>query len=157
MTVAPPPLPPEPAPRPAARRLEAFEGATLGAVGAPAAAFGATWTGIGDVRVHTWAFVLIVSTLVGLLAWPVFADASGPPGRRGVGFSALFAALAALLGGTVAAFPFGAVAGLVGGAVGGALAAATWRFAGRLDRATGAVALLLGAGGALGATALWLL
>ncbi|TNF33111.1 MAG: hypothetical protein EP329_08710, partial [Deltaproteobacteria bacterium] len=97
--------------RPRRRVGEVFEGAALGLVGGPAAGFGAAYSGIGDVRLHTWVFVLLVGGILGAVTWPVFADASGAPGRRGIGFSALFAAACGLVAGTMVAFPVGAISG----------------------------------------------
>jgi hypothetical protein len=139
-----------------ARLSEAFEGAALGLVGGPAAGFGAAYSGIGDVRLHTWVFVLILGGIIGTAAWPIFADASGPPGRRGVGFAALFAGACGLLAGTIAAFPVGAISGSLGGALGGAVAAAVWRLAPRLGGWTTAISAVVGAGVALAAVAAWL-
>jgi len=141
---------------PARRMSEVFEGAALGLVSGPAAGFGAAYSGIGDVRLHTWLFVLLVGGIIGAVAWPVFADSSGPPGRRGIGFSALFAGVCGLLAGTVVAFPVGAISGSLGGALGGAVAAAVWRLGPRLGGWTPAVSAVVGAGVALGAVAAWL-
>ena len=145
--------------RAAARDLRRarLEGVTLGGVTGPAAGFAAAWSGIGDARLHTAILATAFAATLGAFAWPAFAEASGPPGRRGVGFSALFAAACGLLGGGLAAFPLGGVAGALAGALGGATAAAVWRAAPRLGRGgAGAVAAIAGAGAALGATALWL-
>lgn len=144
-----------PAARGLAARAQAVEGAVLGVVGAPAAGFGAAWSGIGDGRLHTWLFVLILGGILGALSWPAFADSAGPPGRRGVGTCALFGFAVGLLAGTVAAYPFGAVTGSLGGALGAAVAALIWRARVRRGPALAASAVG-GAAVALGATAWWL-
>jgi len=135
-------------------RLERLEGAVLGAVGAPAAAWGAVWSGIGDTGPASWAFTLLVGALIGAATWPIFAASAGTPGRRGVGFSALFGGCAGLLGGTFGTFPMGAVMGSLGGAIGGAVVA----LAGRLRPRLAGWSLALGgvAGGGLGLLVIWI-
>lgn len=142
--------------RASAGRVKALEGAVLGVVGAPAAGFGAAWSGIGDGRLHTWLFALILGGILGALSWPVFADAAGPQGRRGVGTCALFGFAVGLLAATVVAYPFGAVTGSLGGALGAAVAALVWRARTPFGPALAAASAASGAVVALGATAWWL-
>ena len=48
---------------PASPRVVRLEGAVLGAVGGPAAGFGAAYAGIGDTRAVAWAFAIVIGAL----------------------------------------------------------------------------------------------
>jgi hypothetical protein len=106
-------------------------GAALGALGGPAAGYGASWAGLGDTRAHVWALAILLGALLGAMSWRVFvADRAEVPRlapRFGIGFAALFAAVVGMLAGAFAAFPIGGLFGFVGGAAGAVPAVLAWR------------------------------
>jgi len=145
------------------RRERVALGAALGAVGGPAAGFGAAWGGHGDTRAFVWLVAVLVGAALGALAWPVFTTAPAgrelPPSRPGLGFAPLFAGVVGLLAGAFAAFPLGGVFGAGCGAAGGSVVLAAWRGLARVGalplpaRALGAMAV--GMGAAVGLAAWW--
>jgi hypothetical protein len=134
-----------------------FLGSAIGAATGPVAAFGQSWAGTGDGRLHVWLLATALGALLGAVVYPTFwRDEDLAAGRQfGVGFGALFGFAVGLVAGALAAFPMGAVMGALGGLVAGAGVA----FAGRrLAPVRGGLALasLLGAGLALVCAWAWL-
>lgn len=128
-------------------------GCAIGAATGPVAAFGQSWAGTGDGRVHVWFVATAFGALFGALGYPVFhSDRSE---LYHAPFAALFGFSVGLVAGALAAFPMGAVAGAFGGLVAGAVVALSGR---RLAARRGGVVLAgaLGAGAALTVAWVWL-
>jgi hypothetical protein len=102
-------------------------GAALGAAPGPVAAFGQSWSGIGDGRAHVWILTTLVGALLGAVVFPIFwprgEAGRGEPRPYDAGFAALFGFSVGLLAGAFVAFPMGAAMGALGGALAGGVTA----------------------------------
>lgn len=134
-------------------------GAAIGAATGPVAAFGQSWAGTGDGRVHVWLLATAAGALLGALTWPLFAAPAEREGEAsampGAGFGGLFGFSVGLVAGAFAAFPMGSVLGACGGIVAGALTVVAAK---RLAVLRGglAIASAIGAGAALVIAWAWL-
>jgi len=98
-----------------AAEAAAWRGAVLGASAAPAALWGAHWSALGASGWVALLVGLVAGGLLGASTYPVFTK--GAP--EGFGFSALFGAVAGLLGGAFVGGPVGGVFATAAGGVAG--------------------------------------
>ena len=109
---------------PGRRGADRLFGTALGASGALAAGYGASWS--GHVQGMGWVALvaLLAGASLGALSWGLFRE---EPKHASWWFVSLFGGVVGMLSGAFAGFPLGAIFGAGGGAVGAPVAAWVWR------------------------------